>query len=152
MPPETIEMCGHLASLSPREELAVFLGERGECWMQDRVYREAVLAFAWANELAPRRQQHLFLTWQALRTWDECLRQRLPPVPHFPKLCVDFPPRRFTRMPKEWEQHMLCLRVREGLLDDPELEQRWWGPARQNPRTRPRGMPAALKLDCHWND
>jgi hypothetical protein len=37
MPAETIKACGYLESLSPREELASFLVQRGECWMQEKV-------------------------------------------------------------------------------------------------------------------
>ncbi len=79
MPAETVQACGYLKSLSPREELASFLVQRGECWMQEQVYGEAVTSFAWANELDPRRQQHRLLTVQAMQKWDEQLRAQLPP-------------------------------------------------------------------------
>ncbi len=151
MPAETVQLCGYLRSLSPREELASFLRERGECWMQEQVYREAVTAFAWANELDPTRQCHLFLAWQALRVWDERLRSRLPPR-HFPMLDLGLPAPRFTRMPRELEREMIRMQVMEGLLDDPELEQRWWGPMRRIPSHRPAALPKVLRIDFRWNE
>ncbi len=53
MPPVTVVVCGFLKTLFAREELAWFLCQRAECWMQEKNYQEATLAFAWANELAP---------------------------------------------------------------------------------------------------
>ncbi len=150
MPPETIQVCGYLQSLSPREEVASFLRERGECWMQEQVYREAVTAFAWANELDPRRQQHAFLTLQAMQKWDEQLRAQLPPR-HFPKLDVGLPPPQFLQIPRELERAIIRMRIMELLLSDPDYEGRWWGPLRQNPNHRPHGLPEQLRIDFRWN-
>jgi hypothetical protein len=115
MPPGTIRVCGYLQSLSPREEVASFLVQRGECWMQEQVYGEALTAFAWANELDPRRQQHALLTLQAMKKWDEQLRAKLPPR-HFPKLDIGLPPPQFRQIPREVEREIIRLRVMEGLL------------------------------------
>lgn len=150
MPPETIQACGYLESLSPSEELASFLVQRGECWMQERMYGEAVTSFAWANELDPRRQQHAFMTWQAMRVWDEQLRAMLPPK-HFPVLDIGLPPQYFARMPQNVESELIRMRVMEGLLRDPDYERRWWGPLRRNPESRPPGLPDRWRVDYHWN-
>ena len=150
MPSETIQMCGYLQSLSPREELAAFLVERGECWMQERMYGEAVTAFAWSYELDPRRRQHGFLTSQAMQKWDEQLRERLPPR-HFPNLDIGLPPQQFRQMPREVEREIIRLRVMEGLLNDPNYERRWWGPLRRNANHRPQGLPEQLRIDYRWN-
>ena len=105
MPPETIRLCGYLQSLSPSEELANFLVQRGECWMQEKAYREAVTAFAWANEVDPRRQQHAFLTSQAMQKWDEQLKAMLPSR-LFPLLEISLPPPQFRNMPHEVERYL----------------------------------------------
>ncbi len=115
MAPETEAACGYLQSLSPREELAIFLVQRGECWMQESVYGDAAMSFAWAHEIDPRRRQHALLTMQALRKWDEKLRTMLSPG-SFPILDIRLPPRQFANWPHEVEREFVRLRVREELL------------------------------------
>jgi hypothetical protein len=59
--------------------------------------------------------------------------------------------RQFTQMPPEAELLIIRLRVRESVLNDPELEARWWGPLRRDPAERPPGVPNVLKVDYRWN-
>lgn len=146
MAAESEEACGHLRSLSPREELASFLVQRGECWMQESVYGDAATSFAWAHELDPRRRQHALLTAQALRKWDEQLRTLLPQR-HFPILDIGLPPRQFVNWPREIERELVRLSVLEGLLRDSEYEHRWYGPLRRDSDARPLNLPARLRLD-----
>lgn len=148
MPPETIKACGYLESLSPREEIAGFLAERGECWMRARNYKEAVHAFAWANEFDSRRQQRAFLTDQAMRKWDEDLRRRLPAK--FPKLDIGLPAPQFHRLPRECERQLIRMRVMENLLNDDVFRRQWWEPLRRNPSARLLTMPAELSIDYRW--
>ncbi len=150
MPREAVEACGYLESLSPREEVASFMCQRGECWMQEKNYNEAATAFAWANELDPRRRQHGYLTWQALRTWKEALQARLPPR-LFPKLDLGLPESQFRNLPRELEREMIGLRVLEGLLNDPDYDRKWWHPLRRNPDERPDGLPETLHVNYRWN-
>jgi hypothetical protein len=149
MAPDTEAACGHLRSLSPREELAGFLVQRGECWMQEGVYGDAATSFAWAHELDPRRRQHALLTVQALRKWDEQLRTLLPQR-HFPVLDIGLPPRQFINWPREVERELVRLRVLEELLRDPDYERHWWGPLWRNPCARPSDMPSRLRLNNCW--
>jgi hypothetical protein len=150
MSPETVTACGYIESFSPREEVASFMCQRGECWMQEKNFGEAVTAFAWANELDPKREQHGFLTWQAMKRWNETLQARLP-ARLFPKLDLGLPGPQFRELPRDAEREMIGLRVLEGLLDDPDLEGRWWGPLRRNPDRRPAGLPEVLRIDYRWN-
>jgi hypothetical protein len=150
MPLETVKVCGYLESLSPREELASFLCERAGYWMKLKNYSEATTAFAWANELNPRRFQHGYLTWQALKVWKETLQARLP-ARLFPKLDLGLPESQFQNLPRELEREMIAQRVLEGLLNDPEYERRWWEPLRRNPTVRPPGLPDVLRVDYRWN-
>lgn len=150
MAAEMEEGCGYLRSLSPREELAGFLVQRGECWMQERGYGEATTSFAWAHELDPQRRQHALLTVQALRKWDEQLRALLPPR-HFPILDIGLPPRQFANWPREVERELVRLRVLEGVLRDSDCERRWWEPLRRNPNVRPRDLPVRLRPEDRWN-
>jgi hypothetical protein len=96
--PEAVAAFGFLQSLSPREELAGFLCQRGECWMQEHDYGQAVTAFAWANEVDPRRVQHGQLAQQALRVWREVVRHRVPASRYFPRLDLGLPAQRFRHL------------------------------------------------------
>jgi hypothetical protein len=149
MPPETVLACGYLETLSTKEEIAALMCQRGECWMQERNFGEATTAFAWAHEVDPRRLQHEALTKQALRRWDESLRNRLPP--YFPQIEATTRDRQFIRLPAAAEMVLIRLRVTEKLLGDPELDARWWGPARRNPADPPKDLPTVLQVDYRWN-
>jgi hypothetical protein len=149
MPPEAVRACGYLESLSPREEVAGLMCQRGECWMQEKNYGEAVTAFAWAHELDPRRVQHEILAKQAVRRWDEDLRNRMPP--HFPRIDVTSRDRQFTQMPPEAELAIVQLRVTEQILNDPAWERKWRGPLRWVLTIRPTDFPTVLKVDYRWN-
>jgi|SRR5579884_1050513 len=146
MPPREIDALGFSRSLTPKAELASFVRERGECWMQERVYRAASFSFAWANEIHPRRQDHLFLAWQAARCWDQQLRTRLPPK-YFPRLDIGLPPPEFKEMPRDLEKELIRMQIMEDLLNNREFERLWWGPMRRNPQLRPPGIPAVLRID-----
>jgi hypothetical protein len=95
-PAKTVLACGYLESLSPREELASFLSQRGECWLDERNYREAVMSFVWAIELDPRRGQHAFQTQQAMQVWHETQKLRLPQSPFYPILDLVYLPVSFS--------------------------------------------------------
>ncbi len=58
-----------LHSHSPREELAMFLVQRGWLWMDQANYRQAADSFAWACGLAPRNQLHLACLERAMNFW-----------------------------------------------------------------------------------
>ncbi len=151
MRPETIDACGYLESLSPRAEVASFMGQRGACWMQERNYGEAATAYAWANELDPRRGRlYSFLTYQAMQRWKETLQARLPSK-LFPKLDLGLPEQQFRALTREAERELIGLRVLEGVLNDSDYERRWWGPLQRNPNVRPAGMPETLSIDYRWN-
>jgi hypothetical protein len=149
MPMPTILMCGYLQSLTPKEEVAGFMVQRAECWMQEKNYGEASAAFAWGAELDPRREQHMFLTGQAMTRWHEAIRPRVPP--HFPKLDIIQPERLFREVPLKAELAFIRLRVSEELLNNPELEHRWWAPLRRDPGARPHDLPPSLRIDYCWD-
>jgi hypothetical protein len=149
MPPETVAACGYLKSQSPREELAGFLIQRGECWRHAGDYNEAVTAYAWANELVPQWGHVAVLIDQAMRLWDGTLRSKL--VRGFPKLDLGIPTPQFRHLPRAAEQEMIRMRVMEGMLNDQEYERQWWAPLRRDPNTRPAGLPECLRIDYRWN-
>ncbi|WP_088254005.1 hypothetical protein [Fimbriiglobus ruber] len=151
MSPETVAACGYLESLSPRQEVAKFMGQRASCWMREKNYGEAAISFAWATELDPRRQQfYLYLTWQSIKKWKETVQSRLPSR-LFPNLDLGLPAQQFRSLSRELEREMIGLRVLEGLLCNPVYERRWWEPLRRCPTVRPVGMPDILSVDFRWN-
>ncbi|MBX9624543.1 MAG: transglutaminase-like domain-containing protein [Gemmataceae bacterium] len=149
MPAEAAAACGFLRSHSPREDLAGFLVERGECWRELKNYNDAMTAYAWANELAPDWAHTPILIAQGFRLWDEAIQARR--FWGFPALDLGIPASQFQHPPREAEKNMIWMRVTEDLLNDPDYERRWWGPLRRNPGVRPPGLPETLRIDFRWN-
>ena len=106
MPVPTIVMCGYLKVLTPREEVAGFMLQRGMLDARKK-YLEATTSFAWANELDPQRWQHMFLTGQAMNKWDGAIRPHVPQG--FPKLEISPRERRFQQMPENAEAAFVRL-------------------------------------------
>ena len=151
MPSETVRICGYLQSFSPREEVASFISQRGECWVQEKNYREATHSFVWAHELDPRRQQYAFQLQQAIQNWNEVIESRLPSREQLPKLTIDLPPRQFRYLPHEVERDIIGLTVMEHLMNDVKSSRRWWEPMRKNPNLRPADLPQLLRAEYSWD-
>lgn len=64
---EEIKADGYLKSLTPEEELAVFVSLRGHCLMQAQHSGEAVKAYAKAARLAPGTRGYRLLHDNALK-------------------------------------------------------------------------------------
>jgi hypothetical protein len=141
---------GFLESLSPQGELAVFLCQRGACWAQEGDFGRAALALAWAHELHPERQRYGLLAVQAVNDWQTAVQARLPSR-LFPNLDLGLPAPQFLRLPRPTERELIALRVTERLLNDPDMERRWWEPLRRRPWVRPAGMPDVLSVNYRWN-
>jgi hypothetical protein len=98
-----------LRSLTPRQELALFLSGRGFRWLDFGIYRESVDAFAWASALFPENlalRQKLISTVNA---WADLMDKAVPPA--FPPLTfANWPPRKFPEgLPEEMERHIFRL-------------------------------------------
>jgi len=143
----TVLTCGYLKDLSPTEEVAELLAQRGECWMKEREFKEATTSFAWANEADPGRGQHMYRTGQAMSKWDGALRNRVPPG--FPKLTITSTDRQFTRMPENAERAYIRLQVSQELLNNPDYVRRWWDPLRG--AKRPPDLPQTLSIVFNWD-
>ena len=115
--PEEVQRSGWLLSLTPREELATFLANRGHCWQDNRRHREAVEAYAWAASLAPRQGGYLACLRGAVARWRERLRQAASA--HFPLAIFHLAERRFSNLPDDLEREMRHLEIVESLLENP---------------------------------
>ena len=65
---EEIQADGFLKSLTPDEEMALFLSTRGHCFMATHRYSEAAESYAKAAELAPASRGYRLLYTNAVRT------------------------------------------------------------------------------------
>jgi hypothetical protein len=146
--PELEQKGCFLKSLTPRQELAIFLGQRFHCWRDQRVYRRAVEAIAWASALEPANAFFLNTLKSALNEWKITLDDRQPKC--FPKISVAPGRRRFpATLPVDLECYLLSLEAIENMLNDPEKEEQWWEPMR---RRQPLVVaPAAAVAEFHSN-
>lgn len=122
------QMC-LLQSMTPREELADFLGTRGHCWLDSDSYQRAVESFVWAIAVAPRNQAYLGSVWRTLNDWRDALNARKPSS--FPEIYMGLGERRYPELlPHEFEVGILRMEIMEYLLECPVYERKWWEPLR----------------------
>jgi hypothetical protein len=141
---DEVAYSGWLVSLTPREELAAFLANRGHCCLDNHRHREAVEAYAWAASLAPRQGGHRDCLHRALDDWHEMLRQLLPP--QFPEVSVQLSGQPFPGLSAELAKEIVYLGVIEDLLESPSHRQRWWEPLRRAPQVRPADLPSQITV------
>jgi hypothetical protein len=143
---EEVEAGGFLKSQTPREELAGFVGMRGNCWLDHDQYGKAARAYAWASTLAPGNCLAVRMVETTLGRWGERLRPLVPPG--MPSTVIQFPPRQFPTIPAALERHLVHLEILEALLAHPAYDREWWEPLRRQPGHWPHGLPGRLAVRC----
>jgi hypothetical protein len=144
-----------LKSLTPRQELAMFLSERAtQAYECGRLF-ECVDAWAYAWSLSPENVIYLNTLEDRYEKWQEDLNRRTPPG--FPKGWFKVTQRRYpVALPLAWEQKIICHQAVDHLLNDPGADSRWWAPLRQGDRwartpqdmwvdSRPGGLDVVLR-------
>ena len=131
---------GYLKSMTPRQEMAGFLVNRGKQWARYRQHRLAVEALAHATVLVPELPIYLNTLLQAMHAWKDDL-DKARPCAGFPQLWLRADQRRYPALPVDVEEGILAMEATETLLKSPELEARWWKPMRQG-----RLVPGSPKL------
>ncbi len=127
--PETERAGQFLKSLTPREELAIFLTERGICWRELGQWKHAAEAFGTASGLAPSNAFHLNTLKAYMNTWLSELERRKPP--DFPMVYIQAAGRCFPEdLPLEVEHKILGQFVWDNLLSNPSLDLKYWEPMR----------------------
>lgn len=119
-----------LNSMTPRQELAGFLGQRGLRWLEFGNRRRAAESFAWAYGLEPLDKRWYNTLARTAREWHEDLMARKPqPFPkiEFKTLYRKFPP----ILPVGEALTILGLEATENMLNDPELDRQFWEPMRK---------------------
>jgi hypothetical protein len=112
-----------LRSLTPRQELADFLAQRGYLRLDRERYREAAKAFAWASELYPENKFHACSMVDTLDEWKAKQVRRLPAVA--PRILIGYPPPTFRHVPLSIERELIGRNVVEDLLDSPRAKEVW---------------------------
>jgi hypothetical protein len=129
--------------LTPKQELADFLGNQGWRWLDYGKYAPAVKAYAWASALYPESMVNQYRLAITMDKWAVQLNERKPP--DFPPLVIHWPrclsP---ATLPERIKQDMLGLELTEKLLDDPAHNLCWWEPMR---RSLPVYRPLAVEVN-----
>jgi hypothetical protein len=107
--PEEVEAYGWLVSQTPREDLAWFLVNRGHCLLDNRLYPEAVEAYARAVALTSRHRGYESCVRSALGRWGDHLERSAPPQP--PRGTSRRPPGDFPWLPPVLRDEFARLHV-----------------------------------------
>jgi hypothetical protein len=118
-----------LRSQTPQMELSGFLAERGLRLHELGMTRAAVEALVWAHALNAENDVLAGLIGEVVRRWQADLAARKPP--RFPRVGGPRQRRWPDTVHPAAEGEVLELEATEALLDDPELERRFWGPQRR---------------------
>lgn len=120
--PEEVQYEGFLRSLSPREELAEFMFHRALYLTLNNRFREAVLGYIWASNLAPDTWRLRDILEEFVKGWRLSVNVRMPPL--FPELRILMPPKRKfpDSIPVETEREVLILGVIESLMELPKYQ------------------------------
>lgn len=133
-----------LQSMTPRQEMGCYLMSRAHCHQDLIQHRGASHALAWACALCPENLFYTNTLKMQLNDWLRAVEPRIPTG--FPQLRFLVPTRRYPNtLPLEFERHILDLEAKENLMNEPELEQKWWAPLR-NGNTPPQ-MPHETLVD-----
>src|SRR5262249_49941230 len=134
-----------LKSMTPREELADFLTQRGFRWLELGRMRQAVEAFGFASGLAPHNRGYHNTLGRTLQTWHGEVLARTPP--RFPDLCLkpSSPARLFPScLARKIEEDILARTAWECLLNAQDLDRDLWGPLRRGLLPQ-RAVPSTLR-------
>jgi hypothetical protein len=116
---------GLLRSLTPRQALADFIADRGLFWAEHGNWRQCTDSFLWAIVADCERPclKASFEYW--MRRWQHDLIRRAPPG--FPAIRLLPGQRRYPpAVPQDAEAAVCRLEIVEDLLNDRELEMKWW--------------------------
>jgi hypothetical protein len=142
--PEFERRCYLLKSMTPKEEFATFLKQRGFQWKELGNYRKAVESFSWAYAAAPHNEGLQASFGLTMNEWHEELRKQQPPG--YPEVFFFWPKKRRLPacVPEQMEKSMLFLEATENLLRNPKHKRDWWEPMKNGIRTETR--PAKVNV------
>ena len=144
LPAEQSRRYHALQSLTPVQEIASFLANRGHVWFEHRQYKHASNSYAQACELDPENWACSDSLIEAMNAWDRELQSLL--MPGFPSLTIARPPRMYPHIPEDLESGLFHMMTKENLLLDPPLKARWWDPLRRDRSSKPADLPIHISV------
>jgi hypothetical protein len=118
--PDDEHRFGALRSLRPRQEVACSVGVRANCCAYNKLWRDAVFAYACACQMCPDDRGWSSNLIHTMNQWDRHLRAQM--MLGFPSVTIYFPPRWFPAIPVEAERGIIHMIVKEELLSRPDLD------------------------------
>jgi hypothetical protein len=120
----------HLRSMTPRMELAGFLGDRAWRWEDVGDWWRCVDSWAWAAALVPENVHKRNSLKRCMVEWDKEQGRKKPAG--FPAVLVRANARQFPdSLPLDLEQNICGLTAVHHMLTDPRLEGKYWGRMRR---------------------
>jgi hypothetical protein len=131
--PEEEVAGGYLQSMTPCQELATFLLQRGFQLADAGINDKTAEAFGWASALVPHLTSYRTTFRNRLCDWRDKMDRGKPK--HFPQVWVKTLGRHFPpSVPAELELFYHGLQTTQELLQDPRLEKEYWAPLRRGER------------------
>jgi hypothetical protein len=143
--PFEVERAGcFLQSMSPSQELALFVANRAFIWDDHGRFAEAADCLCWASALEPQNLFHLNTAKLRMNQWLRQLSPRKPPG--FPEVFVTTKRRRYPQaLPIDVEVHMIGTEITEHVLNEPRFNAQWWEPMRRGERLS--RMPVQIEVE-----
>jgi hypothetical protein len=118
-----------LVSMTPRMEVAGFMGSRAWRWHDMKDWRRCVEAWAWASSLEPKNEFTRNSLLRHMVEWDKEQKRKKPAG--FPKIMVRLQERVYPVLPFELEMDIHGLWATQNMLDSPTLEEKYWSKMRR---------------------
>ncbi len=141
---EQIQKHRSLKSLSPKEEMAIFIGDRGHVFLQHQRFGEASFEYARACETEIENWGWSNCLTDAMNKWKSQLQGLM--AKGFPAMTVEFPPRRYPSIPLDLERGLWHMAIKQDFLTNAEMNARWWEPLRRNPPVLAPDLPAHIAV------
>lgn len=137
---------GFLESMTPRRELADFMGQRGHAFELHHRYRESLEIYAQAARLSQPLKGYPQRFMLTLAAWKKHLQKRTPK--QFPRLNMMFRAdrQRWPFMPWHAEREFIALDSHQTVLDNEEMNHEWWKPLRRGKKPLKR-VPESIEID-----
>lgn len=141
---EQIRRYRSLKSLSPKEEMAYFIGDRAHVFLEHQRFAEASFEYARACQTDIENWGWSHSLTDAMNRWKIHLHAMM--MLGFPALTITFPPRRFPLIPLDLERGLVHMAVKEDLLRNSSLNEKWWEPLRRNPKPLLPDLPTHIAV------
>ncbi len=138
---------GFLKSMTPRREMASFIGKRAFRLLDAHQYKESVETFIIASELDSAHAMYPSCILGAMTEWRRNMQSQFPlGLPKQIEVLLRRDRRRWPSIPWEVERQIAFLHATEWCLNYPSHVEMWWQPLRQGRRPA-RSVPTRISVD-----